>query len=273
MTPKDVLLVVESAREQGVFAAAKALCKRWSPHLTCLQLVEIPDPRLSGAVFTSGVWAEMTEEAHKRAGQERAAIVKRLSEFEALNDVFTVEAALVGLARTVAERALHADLTIMERSDHIAGVTVFEAALFESGRPVLLVPPEWNSSTIGRRVMVAWSGKRESARALADAAPFLEGAEQVSVVAVDASPAYQGDTFAGYDISTHLARHGLEISLRQPDSFGRTAARALLDEARDCGADLIVMGGYGHSRLREFILGGVTRDLTSHCPVPILISH
>jgi len=121
--------------------------------------------------------------------------------------------------------------------------------------------------------MVAWTAKRESARALADATPFMEGAEQIGLVAVDASPAYQGDTFAGYDISTHLARHGLEISLRQPDSFGRTAAKALLDEARDCGADLIVMGGYGHSRLREFILGGVTRELTAHSSIPILISH
>ncbi len=93
------------------------------------------------------------------------------------------------------------------------------------------------------------------------------------MIAVDASPAYEGDTFAGYDISAHLARHGLKVSLRQPDSFGRSIDRALLDEASDCKADLIVMGGYGHSRLREFVLGGVTRALTSQCPLPILISH
>lgn len=273
MTPKDILIVVERAAQRAAFAAAEALAKRWSPHVSCLQLVEIPDPGASGAAFTTGVWARLLEETRTRAAHERSEITKRLGALEAPTEVFAIETSLGGTMRPVVARAMHADFTIMQRPDEPAATAAFEAILFNSGRPVLLVPPDWSGSAIGRRVMVAWSAKRESVRALADAAPFLESAEQISVVAVDASAAYQGDTFAGYDISTHLARHGLKVSLRQPDNFGRSTDRALLDEARDGDADLIVMGGYGHSRLREFVLGGVTRALTGHSPVPVLISH
>lgn len=272
MTPKDILIVAGSADQEGAFAAAEALAKRYSAHVSCLQPVEIPDPSASGASFTPSVWAELLQETRKRADIGRAAIAKRISAFAPSPDIVSFEGSLGAIARTVASHAMHADLTLMQRPDNDAATAAFEAALFNSGRPVLLAPPGW-SGVIGRRVMVAWSAKRESARALADAMPILEGAEDVTVVAVDVSPAYQGDTYAGYDISTHLSRHGLKVSLRQPDSFGRSTEQALLEEARDCSADLIVMGGYGHARLREWILGGVTRALITNCPLPILLSH
>ena len=273
MTPKDILIVVDGAKQEGAFVAAEALAKRWSPHLSCLQMIELPDPSSTGAMFSPSVWAQLVEEARTRAGLERTAIAKRLSALGAPNEIFAVESSSDGIARTVAERAMQSDLTIMQRPDTSQGMAAFEAALFNSGRPVLLAPPDWRGTTIGRRILVAWSAKREAARALADAGPFLEGADDISVVAVDDRAVYEGDTFAGRDISTHLDRHGLKVSLHQRDSFGRTTDRILLDEARACGADLIVMGGYGHSRLREWVLGGVTRALISHCPLPILISH
>src|SRR5689334_9401977 len=103
MPPKDILIVVESANQQATFAATEALCKQGSPHVSCLQLVELPDPRLSDAILTTSVWAEMAKEARKRAGRERTAIAERLSAVEALIDVFTVEAPFDGLARAVAE--------------------------------------------------------------------------------------------------------------------------------------------------------------------------
>ncbi len=273
MTPKDILIVVDGAKRKAAFAAAEALAKRWSAHVSCLQMVEVPDPSTSVGMFTTAVWAQILEEMRKRSALERKAIAERLAPFAGPTEISVVERSLSGWPRAIAERAMHADLTVMERPDNPAAIAAFEAALFNSGRPVLLAPPDWSGGSIGRRVMVAWSAKRESARALADAAPFLEGADDISVVAVNASPAYEGDTFDGHDITTHLARHSLDVSLRQRDSFGHTTERALLDEARDCGADLIVMGGYGHSRLREYVLGGVTKALISHCPLPILISH
>jgi nucleotide-binding universal stress UspA family protein len=273
MMPKSILIVATSSVEESVFAAAEGLGKRWDAHVTSLQVTQLPDSVQAAAGYTSSVWAELLSETRKYAAEERIKIAKRLTAFECITEAREVEGTIADLEKAVAMYALHADLTIVERPSNTTASVAFEAALFRSGRPVLLTPPQWRGGAIGANVMVAWSAKRESARALADAAPFLKTARTVNVVAVDASPAYVGDTFAGYDISAHLARHGLKVALRQIDSFGRTAEGALLDEARDLDVDLIVMGGYGHSRMREFMLGGVTRGLTQHAPVPLLLSH
>ncbi len=128
------------------------------------------------------------------------------------------------------------------------------------------------TDTLGKRIMVAWKSKREAARALADAAAFMQDAEHVAVVTVDAKPNGDG-AGPGRDICRHLARRGVEVELRNADGLGRSSEDALLEEARHIGADLIVMGGYGQSRLREFVFGGVTRALTRTSPVPLLLSH
>lgn len=270
---KDILIVATSSQERSAFAAAEVLGKRWGAHVASLQLVQVPDPAAAGAAFTTSVWAELLEQIRKHAAEERVKIAKHLAGFESTTEAHDVEGSIGTLAQSVALRALHADLTIVERPSNALARAAFEGALFKSGRPVLLTPPDWAGGAIGKRVTIAWSAKPQSARALADAASFLDGAEEISVVAVDALPAYEGDTFAGYDISAHLARHGWQVSLRQIDSFGRSAEDALLEESRNLGADLIVMGGYGHSRVREFVLGGVTRSLTQRSSIPVLISH
>jgi nucleotide-binding universal stress UspA family protein len=273
MIPKTVVLAALSADETSAFAAAELLGKRWETHTTCLQLAQIPDLVTGDAALAAPLWAEVMTQSRAQAAEERARMEKRLAGFQSLSELVTVEGVADDLARATAMRALHADLTIMEQADRFAGTEVFEAALFKSGRPVLLMPHDWNGAAIGRRILVAWKAKREAARAVADAAPFMDGAEQVHVLTVDDAAAFKGDTFAGYDVSTVLSRHGLKVSLRQMDSMGRTAETVLLEQARDVDADLIVLGGYGHSRLREFVLGGVTRALTRSAPIPILISH
>lgn len=273
MPIKDILLAVGSAQERSAFAAADMLSKRWGAHTTSMQLIERPDIGFAATGLDASVWASVMQAVRLRAEGERDGIARLLAGFETPTETTQAETTLDGWARAVALRAMHADLTIVERREDAASITAFFAALFQSGRPLLLTPPDWSGRALGKRIMVAWNATREAARALADAEPFLREADTVSVVAVDASPAYKGDTFAGYDVSTHLARHGLNVWLRQVDSFGRTADQALLDEARDLDADMIVMGGYGHSRLRELMLGGVTREITKHAPVPVLLSH
>lgn len=273
MTPKDILAVVTSSAQTSAFAAAEALANRWQAHTTVLQLNQIPDVVLAAEPAATGLWANMLAESRELAAEQRVAIEKRLAALVTPTETRSVEGSLAILDDAVAMSARHADLTVIQRPRDAVQSIAFEAALFRSGRPVLLMPPEWRGAAIGKRIMVAWSAKRESARALADAAPFLDAAENISVVAVDASKFYTGDTFAGYDISTHLARQGLDISLRQVDSVGRTAEGALLDEARDLDADLIVMGGYGQARVSELVFVGVTRALSRTCPIPILMSH
>jgi nucleotide-binding universal stress UspA family protein len=127
---------------------------------------------------------------------------------------------------------------------------------------------------LGENIVVAWNGRREAARALSDADSLIDLAKRVTVVTVDAKPGYEtfGST-PGADIAAHLARRGVNVELRNVDGMGRGDAGAILDECAAVGADLLVMGGYGSSRLQEMVFGGVTRELSKSAPLPILMSH
>ena len=149
---------------------------------------------------------------------------------------------------------------------------IIEAALFESGRPVLVVPYIEQDGLRLDRVMLCWDGTRNAARAAADAMPFLRRAKAVEVVVV-AGEAGKSDELPGADIAQHLARHGLTIEVKRIVSGGIDVANTVLSYAADSAVDFIVMGGYGHSRLREFILGGATRGILTSMTVPVLMSH
>ena len=144
-----------------------------------------------------------------------------------------------------------------------------------AGRPLLLIPYAGEFATVGKNVLIGWTRTRESARAVHDALPLIAPSATVTVLTVEAGRG-KPDTriLPTADIAEHLARHGLTVSAaRTVVSDGLTPADALLDYASDIGADLLVVGGYGHSRTREMILGGVTRDLLQHMTVPVLMSH
>jgi len=123
-------------------------------------------------------------------------------------------------------------------------------------------------------VVVAWDASREATRALSEAQALLEMAEQVTVVTVDAKPKMfgHGDQ-PGANIAAHLARRGLPAEVRNVDSMGRPASLAILEEATALNADLVVMGGYAHSRLRELVFGGATRELLRTTKIPLLMAH
>jgi nucleotide-binding universal stress UspA family protein len=144
--------------------------------------------------------------------------------------------------------------------------------LFESGRPVIFVPFIQKVALKLDRVMVCWDGSRTATRAVADAMPFLQKAGQVEIVMIGAKPAHE-DEIPGVDLGQHLARHGLEVSIRRITSPDIDVASTILSYAADTCADFIVMGGYGHSRLREFILGGATSAMLRSMTVPVLMSH
>ncbi len=150
-----------------------------------------------------------------------------------------------------------------------------EAAIEAGGRPVLVVP-YIGAASIGRRVIVAWDGSREAARAVADAMPLLAAAGEVRAIAIDADPSDDTDDVdptSTARLTTWLAAHGI-VNLRiDHDATESTVGEWLLSRAADYGADLIVMGGYSHARLRERVLGGVTRTLLRAMTVPVLFSH
>ena len=149
---------------------------------------------------------------------------------------------------------------------------VIEAALFESGRPVLIVPFIQKDRLKLDHVMVCWDGSRAAARAVGDAMPFLTRSGKASIVVADIQSAKSAD-LPGADIATHLTRHGVNVTIERIPVSKIDVSNAILSYAADTDPDLIVMGGYGHSRLREFILGGTTRGMLASMTKPTLMSH
>jgi nucleotide-binding universal stress UspA family protein len=149
---------------------------------------------------------------------------------------------------------------------------ISENALFESGRPVIVVPYVHKALFKLDHVMVCWDGSRPAARAIADAMPLLEQAGTIEVVII-ANERGKQDEIEGADIGQHLARHGIKVEVNRITRAHLDVASVLLSHSADSDANFIVMGGYGHSRLREFVLGGVTRTIMHSMPVPVLMSH
>lgn len=145
---------------------------------------------------------------------------------------------------------------------------VFEAALFRSGRPVLIAP-DAVPGPVGKNVVLAWSGAREAARVLSETLPILKDADQVTVLTCrDSAP----DAVNPEDVVKNLARHGVDATAKAVEKTG-TVGETILGQCTALEADLLVMGGYGHSRLREFVLGGVTRSMIHDAKLPIIMAH
>ena len=149
---------------------------------------------------------------------------------------------------------------------------MIEAALFDTGRPMLVVPYIQRTGLKLDHIMLAWDGSRSAARAAGDALPFIRRGKLVEIVIV-ASDGAKSDEMPGADIAQHLARHGAKVELNRIVTTETDVANTILSHAADSSADFLVMGGYGHSRLREFILGGVTREILTSMTIPTLMSH
>ncbi|WFU17698.1 universal stress protein [Bradyrhizobium sp. CB3481] len=185
-----------------------------------------------------------------------------------------VETSVEGSQRTFGHIARTFDLAIVAQTDpettNATGLDA-EAAMFESGRPVIVVPSIQKDGIKLGCIVVCWDGSRTAARALADAMPFLQRAKSIEVINVGDGRREAEQSLAA--AGRHLARHGLNASTKALVADRTGVANVILSHAADRSADLIVMGGYGHSRLREFILGGVTRGILDTMTVPVLMSH
>jgi nucleotide-binding universal stress UspA family protein len=190
-----------------------------------------------------------------------------------LFEPLTLSASLAGAAYRFARAARRFDLTIvgqpeMSRMEWIIG----ETTLLESGRPMLMVPYIQKRPFKIDNAMICWDGSRAAARAVADAIPILGKGGPIEIVIVTNERGKQYD-IEGADIGQHLARHGLKVNVHRLPGGDIEVADALLSYAADSATDFMVMGGYGHSHLREFVLGGVTRSIFQSMTVPVLLSH
>ena len=170
--------------------------------------------------------------------------------------------------------ARYADLVILgqpEPQQRLERVTV-EDIVLSAGRPVLLLPYAGRFPGRFKRVMVAWNASRESARAVTDALPLLQASDAVEVVAFEPQRGDHGEV-PGADLSLYLARHGVKATAARQTAPDLDIGSQILSRAADMDANLIVMGAYGHSRLRELALGGATRSLLDAMTVPVLMAH
>jgi|SRR4051812_19021771 nucleotide-binding universal stress UspA family protein len=207
-------------------------------------------------------------EKAKRSFDERARRADIRSDSSVVTD-FTAE-----VAQLFAQAARHYDLSVVaqeQRENDLPESLIIEAALLESGRPVLVVPYIQKTGIKLDRVMLCWDGSKNASRALADSMPLLERAGTIDVVTVEAKE--QRSTIRGAQIADHLARHGFKVELKPIVAPEGDVANVLLSRAADSGTDLMVMGGYGHSRLREFLFGGATKGMLEGMTVPVLMSH
>ncbi|MGF1457130.1 MAG: universal stress protein [Alphaproteobacteria bacterium] len=176
-------------------------------------------------------------------------------------------------ADVVAARALLSDLVAFTapRNDEGVGLsTAFQQCLMSSGRPIFLVPDNAPITHIGEAVTIGWDGSSEAAHAVHNAMPFLKTAKRIDVLNVTSGPK---DTSLTDRLADYLTYHGLKSLEHVVDPEGRPTGDVLIEQARAMGSDMIVMGGYGHSRIRELIIGGATRHVLFHTAMPILLAH
>ena len=190
------------------------------------------------------------------------------------------------VGRELALHARYSDLTVVSQPDPDArggeplDLGGLGTLVVGAGRPTLVVPyigprtDQQGKTRLGTRVMVAWDGGREATRAVNDAMPLLSAAERVDLVVVDPGKDARahGDE-PGADMALHLARHGVEVTVHRDSAPNMGVGDALLSRLADLDSDLLVMGGYAHSRLQEAVMGGATRTVLQHMTVPVLLSH
>ena len=286
MKLRDILVVLDgSARSDVVLGVALGLARQHDAHLTGFCPLEVLMP--ANLAFALGGYPALTslqdaanqleDEALAKAAVIEAGFRDQLRRNEVRGD-WQIGRGVVGDA--VASRARTADLVVLGQvdPDHKLPPSarhMIEDVLMNSGRPLLVVPFAGRFDTIGTNVLIGWNGTREAARAAHDALLVVApGANAVVLTVQRGKAGVEPPEMPGAEIAEHLARHGLKVSAARTATDGSiTDADALLSYASDMGTDLLVVGGYGHSRARELVLGGVSRDLLRHMTVPLLISH
>jgi nucleotide-binding universal stress UspA family protein len=281
MSYKDLLVVLDSEEaSRGRMDLAATLAERFAAHLVGLYPLPIPEaPRHFGyydPALLEPFFHEVREKSQEVCEKERAAF-EHAASLRGLSAEWRVADA--GAESDPALHARYADLAILGQLDPDRGDANLirprpELVTLASGRPILVVPYAGQFPTVGRRVLIGWNATREATRAVNDAMPLLMAADVVTVLTIDAreGPDAHGE-LPGADISLHLARHGVRATVERTVSAGIPAGDVLLSRAADLGADLLVIGAYGHSRVRELLLGGATRSILRSMTLPVLMSH
>ena len=274
---KDIIVNLSVTKEGSVVGTyAVSVAAALQAHLTGVAFLYDPVVPISGAGYIPAEIIETQRDDNETAAEAAIKIFNTATDRAGISaESLMPGASLAAAGDRFARMARRFDLAIVGQAQpKISNVEqiIAETTLFESGRPMMMVPYIQNAPFKTDNVMICWDGSRTAARAVADAIPVIRNSGRVEIVMV-ANERGKQDEFEGADIGQHLARHGLKVDVHRISGGNIDVGDALLSHAADSGADLMVMGGYGHSRLREFVLGGVTRSLFESMTVPVLISH
>lgn len=256
-------------------AFAMSIARRFDAHVAAVAFAY--DPALTPAIIDglSADWLEAQRGENLAAAHHAGERFEAAAQSEGVRvQHHVVYSSLSGAATRFARIARDFDLSVVVQPAPPVALPedlIFEATLFGSGRPTVVVPYTQNRGLTLGHVLVLWDHSRNAARAVADALPFLIRSETVEIVVV--TQKREGlDATAG--IAAHLARHEVNVvDVRHLVAPDMDVSKAVLSYAADCGASFIVMGGYGHSRLRQFILGGATSGMLQEMTVPVLMAH
>lgn len=276
---KDILVHVDSSAATGSrIDLAFSLARTFDARVTALGLLAEPFMRGVSTHAPADVVQEHIARANADA-DEWLATLSGLAEQQGVRmRALRAAGPLDQLPGLLARDARNSDIVIVSQPDPDKGSSddelLVEAAFMETGRPALVVPPGKTPVFPFRRIVVAWNASREASRAVHDAMPLLKTAQEVVVLVInpDALGAVLGRT-PGTGVVQHLTQHGVVVRLKAVDSGRRRTGEVILDEVRIEEAELLVMGGYGHSKFREALLGGATRKLLATATTPVLISH
>lgn len=275
---KDLLVATTGqGDDEAAFAAACALAGTRG-HVAVLVQVAVPIPDTGGmGMFPAAAFVALHEQVHRRGEADCERWREALRRAGVMGEVRLAEDLLASPPQTAALHARYADLAVVglaadgqlpvDLHDQVARV------LSASGRPLLAVP-SGAAPKAPARILIGWRPGANATRAVHDAMPLLERAEAIDVVCVDPRRGQGGHgEDPGADIARHLARHDLAVTVHVESSEGDEPGHVLLRRARELGSDLLVMGGYSHSRLREWALGGTTRYILKHATLPVLLAH
>lgn len=272
---KDLIVNLETnAARDRVVDVALAIARTFDAHVSGVCFAYDSMPSFTMPDFPSEVLTKMlaANEAAARGAVERFEAACKREGVSAEHHLLETPYGTSGRFPKMARRF---DLSVLMQSDPDNGDNdvLIEQVLFDSGRPVLIVPYIQKDAVKPDRVVCCWDGSRAATRAINDARPFLRRAAAVELLIVRDHKVRDESELRGIEMANHLARHGIKLDIKVITAPDVSVSGTILSHVADTAADLLVMGGYGHSRLREFVLGGVTREMLASMTVPVLMSH
>ncbi|CCQ73233.1 universal stress protein [Magnetospira sp. QH-2] len=278
MAIKDILVHVDSSvHAEARVTAAVELAKTQGAHLSGLYVISPPHlPGYIEAHLGENIVAERVTALSEMAKRAEIAFTKACAD-SAIE--FQWNQTQGDLAENLIRHVRYYDMAIVGQRDasedpQVGSDQLPDRLVLSAGRPVMVMPKEGASKPLGRKILICWDASRLATRAVNDTLPLLEEADKVFVLVVDTKESAENmRNVTGANIAKHLARHGISVEARKVTAKEHAIGDTILSKAVETGCDCIVMGGWGHQRWREMVLGGVTKHMLKHMSIPVIMSH